>query len=125
MAAQTRRTSKYPRFERRGEVLLRLGWDECYERPYVISKTPKYAVEALVSRILDVCDVGRNFTKSELRHLCDIEFGAISEREANLALSWLVSSGLVDRFSRGYQVRQNIDLLNDLENEWKRIPIST
>ena len=117
-----RRRTEYPRFVQDDDVLIRIGWDDYSEREYVIRKTPKYAIKMLVTRILENCDPDGNFIWQELPNLTDPEFGDISEREIQLCLQWLVSTRLVRKFSNGHLVSSGVDLLNEVETHWSRIP---
>lgn len=118
------RSRKYPHFVREDDILVRIGWSEIRQSEYVILRAPLYVLEDLVSSILDVRDSSNNFQIEHLLPLRDVENGDISYRQARLALLWLVSAELVGKFGPShYFVPDKVDLLNDMDKRWKRIPI--
>ena len=62
-----------------------------------------------------------NVTAAAIANLRDVEYGAIPQGQSGLALRWLIETGLVEKFTKGYSVKRGVALLDDFERKWDQL----
>jgi len=109
----------YPRFGRRGESLVKVGWSKREKNEYE-HKAPKRAVDLLVSALVRTGINGRIFQANDILPLADPDEGTeIPVYQVYLSLAWLRGLGLVDQHGRqGYSVTKPKELMATVEGAW-------
>lgn len=93
----------YPRFARRGDNLVKIGWSKKEKAEYE-HKAPMSAVTALVAAIKKAGADGRIFQVGTLLP-CQGDSGDVPDYQVYLIVAWLRAVGLLDQHGRqGYSV---------------------
>lgn len=109
----------YPRFGRRGESLVKIGWSKREKTEYE-HKAPKRAVDLLVNALVRTGTNGRIFQANDILPLADPDEGSeIPAYQVYLTLAWLRSLGLVDQHGRqGYSITKSKELVANVDGAW-------
>ncbi len=114
----------YPRFERRRDTLVKIGWSEKDRREYV-HKTPRAGVDAVARRVAELGDGGRMFTTEEL---LPVKLGGsgkdLSGYQAYICLAWLVKIGVVQRHGREGYSMSGAGTESRVASAWESLPES-
>src|SRR3972149_6531370 len=106
-ARRSRRTpakGDYPRFFRRGDDLIKIGWSKKKREEYE-HKTPRRVLVALANAIARRSNNGKVFETDELFPLKDDDGSEFPGYQSYVALAWLRTLGLVEQRGReGYKV---------------------
>lgn len=120
------RTGKpnYPRFERDGDKLVKVGWSKKNKAAYE-HRAPREAVIAFARHLSGSVQAGKLFAVEDLLPVPDLAGGGeLPAYQVYLALAWLRQVGAIDKRGRdGYVLRQSG--LNDamLDEHWARLPV--
>ena len=109
----------YPRFGRRGESLVKIGWSKREKAEYE-HKAPKRAIDLLVSALVRTGTNGRIFQANDVLPLADPDEGSeVPAYQVYLTLAWLRSLGLVDQHGRqGYSITKSKELVVSVDRAW-------
>ncbi len=115
------RKGDYPRFFRRRDDLVKIGWSKKDKSEYQ-HKAPRRVIDALAAAIARRSGNGRLFTVEELLPLKDQDGSELPAYQVYVALAWLKSGGLVKQHGRrGYSVRNGTGLTKAAGAEWERL----
>jgi hypothetical protein len=115
-------SAEFPRFERDGDKLVKLGWSKRDERIYE-HRAPRDIVFAVSSAIAGKVKPKSVFTMDQILPINDEAGHEIPSYQAYLALAWLRSLGIVNRKGKeGYRLA--IGTLDDptLKRLWTAVP---
>jgi len=121
-ARRSRRTpakGDYPRFFRRGDNLIKIGWSKKEKAEYE-HKAPRRVVDALTGAITRRSGNGKLFTVEDLLPLKDPQDGGeMPGYQVYVALAWFKSTGLVKQHGRqGYSLKRGWSMETAL-NAWE------
>lgn len=121
-AKQAKKSSQYPRFGRRGDSLIKIGWSKREKKEYQ-HKAPRRAVEVLVNAVAKAGTNGNIFQSNDILPLTDPGDGSeIPAYQAYLSLAWLRDMMLVDQHGRqGYSVARPQELSGAVEAAWQSL----
>ncbi len=129
--AQSRPTGKsravvdeYPRFLRRGDELVKVGWSKSDRKEYH-HRAPRRTLDALIAAIKRVGSDGSGFTSDNLNPLKDSETGGVFPTyQVFVALAWLRNLGLVKQHGRkgGYTLITERPFDATVANTWPELP---
>jgi hypothetical protein len=113
----TKRQS-YPRFERDGDKLVKIGWSDRDQRVYE-HRAPKAMVLEVCGALARHSGRGRRFRMEEvLPELGDMN-EPVPSYQAYLTLAWLRNTGVIDRDGKdGYRVRNGALSVDRIEKLW-------
>lgn len=94
----------YPRFERDGEKLIKIGWSKKAREEYE-HRAPRLAVLAFAEHIGRVTFKGKKFLVEDLLPVCDAIGEEIPSYQVYLTLAWLRQIGVVEKNGRDGYVR--------------------
>lgn len=121
--AKPKKGNEYPRFERDGDRLVKVGWSKKNQEAYE-HRAPQEAVIGFVRHLESRVKPGEVFVMDELFPIPDIATGdEVPAYQAYLTLAWLRLTGAVEKKGRdGYVLR--MDSLSDggLDQLWNRLP---
>lgn len=112
----------YPRFERDGDKLVKVGWSKKNEEAYE-HRAPKEAILCFRQHLAKTVDAGATFTMEEILPIPSTNGGEIPSYQAYLTLAWLRDRGAVRKKGRdgyAYSVRA-IDEAK-VEEHWAVLP---
>lgn len=121
--AQPRSSSRdeYPRFERDGDKLVKVGWSKKDKREYE-HRAPHETVHCVASRLASAVRPGKVFSMDKLMPFKDNAGADIPSYQAYLALAWFRDLGSVEqRGKEGYVVSGGSPLPESVEHAWKSI----
>lgn len=101
-----RRATDYPKFFRRGDELVKVGWSKKERREYS-HRAPRHAIDAVVAAVRKLGANGKVFTGDKLLPLEDPSDGSrMGDYQAYVALAWLKHLGIVKQHGRksGYSL---------------------
>ena len=114
-------TGEYPRFERDGDRLIKIGWSKRDERVYE-HRAPRETV-FVVTSALSSKRSKKVFTMDQVLPLNDNAGHEIPSYQAYLASAWLRSIGVVQRRGKdGYAVANGSLESSKVERLWNDIP---
>ena len=102
------RTDEYPKFFRRGDDLVKIGWSKKDRREYN-HRAPRVVVTAVAAAIRQVGARGKVFNGDALLPLKDPVFGStVPSYQVYVALAWLVRLGVVKQLGHrgGYLLNE-------------------
>ncbi|MFH0907952.1 MAG: hypothetical protein V1929_04250 [bacterium] len=113
---------EYPKFLRRGDHLVKIGWSK-KEREEYVHKAPRRVVDALAAAIAKRSANGKVFTAEDLFPLKDPQDGSeIPGYQGYVALAWFRSAGLVKQHGRsGYSARNGSHLAGAVATSWEKL----
>ncbi|MCH7871850.1 MAG: hypothetical protein IID33_09130 [Planctomycetes bacterium] len=119
----SKKNGEYPKFYRRGEQLVKVGWSK-KEREEYEHKAPLVAAKALASAIEDRSGNGSLFTAEELFPLKDLDEGSeFPGYQGYVVLAWFRAAGLIEQHGRsGYTASDSRALANAVRAAWSQLP---
>jgi hypothetical protein len=124
-SAERRRTppADYPRFFRRGDELVKVGWSKKDRREYN-HRAPRAAVDAVAASVRHVGAKGKVFNGDALLPLKDLIDGtAIPDYQAYVALAWLKHLGVVTQEGKrsGYTLTPDKSVDSTITAAWPEL----
>lgn len=120
-----RRASKaaeFPRFERDGDKLVKIGWSKRDERVYE-HRAPREIVFLVTTAISTKGRPKAIFTMDQVLPVNDNAGNEVPSYQAYLALAWLRSIGVVQRRGKdGYALTNGALETSQLQRLWKSVP---
>ena len=112
--------SGYPKFVRRGDNLVKIGWSKREKAEYK-HRVPWTTAQQIINAIAKVGPDGIVFTSEDFLALAfKEEEGDIPTYQAYLIMTWLLQCGLAIRHGRqGYTLVDAAGLSSSLESVWK------
>lgn len=112
----------YPRFVRRGDHLVKIGWSKREKSEYV-HKAPRQAAFVLARAAAEAGRDGRIFQINALLPLSDPTDGnEIPDYQVYLVIAWWRSAGLLDQHGRqGYSIPNASQLYQAVESAWTKL----
>lgn len=112
----------YPRFERRGDQLIKIGWSKREKSEYE-HKAPWKAALILAKAAAEAGKDGRIFQVNALLPLSDPKDGTeIPDYQVYLVIAWWRSAGLLDQRGRqGYSIPNASQLHQAAESAWANL----
>ena len=93
-------TEEYPKFSRRGEELVKIGWSKKEKAEYN-HRSPRAAVDATATAVQRIGSKGKLFNGGELFPLKDASTGAeLPDYQGYVALAWMAQLGIVRQHGR-------------------------
>lgn len=120
---QAHRKDKYPKFFRRGDQLVKIGWSK-KEREEYQHKAPRRVIDALAAAIARRSGNGRLFTSDDVMPLKDASTGEeMPGYQAYVALAWFKHAGIVKQHGRsGYSAKNGPHLAEAVGASWEKVP---
>ncbi|NOS99349.1 MAG: hypothetical protein HOP29_01845 [Phycisphaerales bacterium] len=118
---------EYPKFYRRGDQLVKVGWSK-KEREEYVHKAPRRALDALAMTMAQRTHDRKRFsvdTVFDATHpLIDGHDGSeIPGYQAYVALAWFKQAGIVTHHARGeYSVTNGSHLADAVAASWQKLP---
>lgn len=120
-----RRASKaaeFPRFERDGDKLVKIGWSKRDDRVYE-HRAPREIVFLVTNTISTKVKPRAIFTMDQVLPVNDNAGNEVPSYQAYLALAWLRSIGVVQRKGKdGYALTNGALDTSKLQRLWKSVP---
>ena len=112
----------YPRFLRRGDQLVKVGWSKREKSEYE-HKAPRQSALVLARAAAEAGKDGRIFQINALLPLSDPKDGTeIPDYQVYLVIAWWRSTGLLDQHGRqGYSIPNASQLYQAVESAWTRL----
>ena len=111
----------YPRFLRKGDDLIKIGWSKKEKEEYE-HKAPRRVLVALANAIARRSNNGKVFETDEIFPLKDDDGSEFPGYQSYVALAWLRTVGLVEQRGReGYKVVSPATLGARVGEAWKSI----
>ena len=113
----------YPRFERDGDKLVKVGWSKKSRAEYE-HRAPRSAVTAFSRHLCSRVSPGGTFAVEELLPVPDVVHDSdLPAYQVYMVLAWLRTAGAVDKKGRDGYVLRSTDLhAKHLEHLWDRLP---
>jgi len=113
----------YPRFLRRGDHLVKIGWSRRGKSEYE-HRAPRQAALILARVAAAAGKDGRIFQVNALLPLIDPKDGSgIPDYQVYLVIAWWRSAGLLDQHGRqGYSIPSANQLHQAVESAWMKLP---
>jgi hypothetical protein len=112
--------NQYPRFERDGDRLIKIGWSKKAREQYE-HRAPRDAVVAFVQSLSNV-KLGATFAIESLLPIADVSGEELPSYQVYLVLAWLRSVGLIEKKGRdGYVMRTRPDQ-HAIDSNWEELP---
>ena len=116
--AIAKKKDTYPRFERQGTTLVKVGWSKSDRKPYE-HRAPKEAVLAFAMKVAKVGRGGIGFTMEDLLPVANEDGAEFPSYQAYLALAWLRQIGVVWRKGKdGYVILNDPFTEQDINRFW-------
>lgn len=113
---------RYPKFERDGEKLIKIGWSKKEKKIYE-HRAPKEAVICFHKQMTNKKDPNTTFTMDEILPVPDTNGGEVPSYQAYLALAWLRDCGVVRRKGRdGYIYSERSIDEESIKELWTALP---
>lgn len=110
----------YPRFERDGDKLVKIGWSKKCREEYE-HRASRGAVEAFAQYLTSNVQPGKTFLVEDILPVSDGADGELPSYQVYLTLAWLRDLGAVKKLGReGYVLQGSMASNGDLEELWKR-----
>jgi hypothetical protein len=112
----------YPRFVRRGDQLVKIGWSKSEKSEYE-HKTPRQAALTLAKAVAEAGKDGRVFQIDALLPLRDAKDGTETpDYQVYIVIAWWRSAGLLDQHGRrGYSIPDASQLPLAVESAWAKL----
>jgi hypothetical protein len=118
----SKKASKYPRFERDGSRLIKIGWSKKSREEYEHRATREVA-QAFARALWDTTEPGKTFTMEQVLPVQDSSGDELPDYQSYLSLAWLRSEGAIEKMGRdGYVL-----IFQDMDTEtfdtlWNQLP---
>ena len=115
--------SAYPKFVRRKDQLIKIGWSKKSKREYQ-HKSPQSVTACVCDALIRIAAASKLFSTEELFPVFAPDDTEIPSYQAYLCLAWLRHEGLVTKEGRqGYAVPDPKNLVNSaVEPRWLALP---
>lgn len=114
---------EYPRFERDGDKLVKIGWSKKHKDQYE-HRAPREAVIGVARHLARQVKVGQVFEVESLFPVPDSANREIPAYQVYLTLAWLRTEGAVDKKGRdGHVLRDPSIAAGGFDKLWERVPI--
>ena len=116
--------SNYPKFFRRGEELVKIGWSK-KERAEYNHRAPRQAVDATIAALQKVGAKLKVFNGGALFPLGNAATGQdVPDYQGYLALAWLTHLGIVKQHGRrsGYSLAKDGQIADSIDAAWAALP---
>lgn len=125
-ARSSRRSAgKYPRFEREGDRLVKIGWSKKKGQPYE-HRAPRTVVAKFREHLAERVKPGAVFTMEDVLPVPDGNGGEVPSYQAYLTLAWLRHCDAVRRKGRdGYAYTERAIDQSAVESLWMALPERT
>lgn len=125
-AASSKRKKKkveYPRFERDGDRLVKIGWSKKNKEAYE-HRAPREVIIAFARHLANRVEPGHVFAMEELFPIPDVVTGdEIPTYQAYLTLAWLREAKAIEKKGRdGYVLRNGSLADGGLDELWDNLP---
>lgn len=122
-ARSRRKATEYPKFFRRGDDLLKVGWSKREKKEYQ-HKAPRKAVSLVAAAIAKAANGKRLVTTDDFMPLADpADRSEVPDYQAYVCLAWLRKEGLVKQQGRqGYKVPEPATLQAVVDSKWALLP---
>jgi hypothetical protein len=112
----------YPKFLRRGEELVKIGWSKREKATYE-HKAPKDVLAILAAALTKAGDSGRQFTMDSILPLSRGAEGEVPSYQTYLALAWFRAENLVTQHGRqGYSLPAAVNIQTEVQTKWEQLP---
>jgi hypothetical protein len=119
--ARHRRADAYPRFERQGDRLVKIGWSK-KDRAEYEHKAPLVAVEAVIDAIDKVTGKGAYLRVEDILPVKQKDEEEVPSYQVYLVVAWLREIGAIERLGNdGYKVQGERASL-DGQELWNQTP---
>ena len=110
---------EYPKFYRRGDQLLKIGWSK-KERSEYEHKAPRRAIDLLADIIGKKGGNGKLFTSEDVLPLRDPADGSeVPGYQGYVALAWFKAAGLIKQNGRrGYSAKKGVNVTDGVSALW-------
>ena len=113
----------YPRFERDGDKLVKIGWSRKHREQYE-HRAPRDTVASFARHLARQVKVGQVFEVEELLPVVDSANGEIPAYQVYLTLAWLRAEGAVEKKGRdGHVLRDASIAAGGFDKLWEGVPI--
>jgi len=113
----------YPRFERDGDKLVKVGWSKKHKDEYE-HRASREAVITIARHIASRVKPGQVFEVEGLLPVPDSAGGEIPAYQVYLTLGWLRDVGAVEKKGRDGQVLRDGSLAsNGMDKLWEKVPV--
>lgn len=121
--APTRRPRGYPRFERDGNKLVKIGWSKKHREEYE-HRAPRDAVAAFARHLGGTVSEGHIFAVEDLMPVRVVDGDdEVPAYQVYLTLKWLQDVGAIEKKGRdGYALRNRNLSEGGLEEYWSALP---
>ena len=121
-AKQKLRTDEYPRFERDGSKLVKVGWSKKDRREYE-HRVPREAVSVVARSLCSSVKPGAVFSMEQMLPFKSGDAGDIPSYQAYLALAWFRHiDAVVQQGKAGYTMVPQHLQQNAIEIAWDKLP---
>ncbi len=119
--SKQRKATAYPRFVRRDDELIKIGWSKKQKKQYQ-HKSPKYVLELLRNALLNSKADTQTISTDEFFPLRDKDGGEVPGYQAYVCLAWFKAEELVVQEGRqGYRVLARNKLAEALSARWEAL----
>jgi len=116
-----KRDSDYPKFLRRSEDLIKIGWSK-KERKEYLHKMPHAALTSVARAIAQAGAGGKRFAADALEKAVDSHGETIPGYQTYLCLAFLRSQGFVRQEGRSnYSIQTGVDIESSTEAAWQKL----
>jgi hypothetical protein len=113
----------YPRFERDGNRLVKLGWSKKNKKEYE-HRVPQEVVISFVRHLGDTVADGKIFDVESLLPVQDVAGEEIPAYQVYVTLAWLRTMGVVEKMGKdGYVIRDTSLIDGGLDKLWGSVPV--
>lgn len=121
-AAGTKKTG-YPRFERDGDRLVKVGWSKKNKEAYE-HRAPRQAVTAFVRHLASQVESGHVFAVEDLLPVPDVTSGnEVPAYQVYMTLAWLRETDAIEKKGRDGYILRMADLADDgIDKLWDQLP---
>ena len=119
-AGARKKAGNYPKFLRRGDDLIKIGWSKKGKKVYQ-HKAHRGVIDVVVAALVKVGQGGKIFITDKLMAAIEPSEGSpVPEYQVYVALAWLKHTGLIDQHGRqGYSVPRAATLRQAVDAAWK------
>ena len=113
----------YPRFFRRGDELVKVGWSKTDRKEYN-HRAGRRAIDATAAAVRQIGAKGRMFTGDKLLPLKDPTDGSrLADYQAYVALAWFKHLGIVEQHGRkaGYALAADKPIDSTITTAWPEL----
>lgn len=116
------RTTGFPRFEREGDWLIKIGWSK-RERTEYEHRAPRHVIHVLIAAIRAKRGEGSRFAAADIWPLKESARREIPSYQAYLALAWLRQEGIIIKEGRDkYSLKPAAATPDRIAEFWEALP---